>query len=165
MDTKSLHDWASDAQLDFKDEDGFHDAKDVWIRNIMGDEECLMDLWLDALAEFHAEDPKGSSYKPLASQKARFATNMGNARVSSVRLESARNTPSTTACEATSFTYRVSQIGEQVFLLIQDYVVKLVEKNADDWWGDVVGYHGDMEQGRYEDHAYQEAKERMGGSD
>ncbi len=151
MDTYSLYYWANEAGLNFKDDDGYSDAISVWVDRAMQSPEHLDECWID----FVVDKPK---------QITEFLTEIGKADHD---LQFMAHSRSTRGSDSLQFAYANSAIGnasraaEHLRRAIREGLQKYVETYADEWWRDCVGYHSDMMEGRYEDHKYQEYKDRQ----
>jgi hypothetical protein len=161
MDTKTLHDLALDAKIDLRNEDSYHDCVAVWIDEVFRDpKELLDDIWLDALAEIQRSKNETSVNSDT---RERLFRDMESCHTDLNRMENS-NSPMINSCYATSYGFRTMNVGETLFFTIRKYVIKYVEERAEDWFGDVQGYAGDMEEAMADDAAdsrYEDRKDRM----
>jgi hypothetical protein len=159
MDTKTLYDWAAEAGLTF-DTDDSSDAITVWISAMLSDSEVMEDYWLDALADmFHVL--KDSDDQTPVARRDRMFDHVGRFASDLESLERRYTSDRVTSCYGTSLAYHAIQVGEEISLALLAWVTKHVEENADDWWGEVIGYHSDMMEGQYEDYRYEQWKDRQ----
>lgn len=149
MDTKSLYDWASEADLDFKNDD-HHDAAAVWVDAIMESPEDLMDFWADWMYE-----------KP--ERITDMLKHLGKAHddANKIQTRSIRDNNMLISTFSSSLTLNLAWAGKAVLDSVREGLTKYVEDNADDWWSDVCGYAGDMLEGQYEDYKYEQWKDRQ----
>jgi hypothetical protein len=145
-DTKTLYDWANEAKLDFKDEDGYHDACQVWIDAWMQSPEDLQDYWLDWIIEDMGKAKLTLDY-------------MGKAHDDSEYISSRRDS-ALTPVYACSLTQNLAFFGKGLYQIILTQMSAYVEERAEEWWADCVGYAGDMEAGAREDWEYENYRDR-----
>jgi hypothetical protein len=159
MDTKTLHDLLIDDGFNLKnyEPDECGDAITYWTSAIMSDPALLMDVWLEALEELHTR-PKDDTNKRMETRRNRLLGHVGEAYSNLKRMTEGDN-GTLTAMYATSWGFRTAEVGEAVVLQISGYVEKYVEDNGADWFVDVIGYAGDMEDDDG-DFAYEAMKDR-----
>jgi hypothetical protein len=149
MDTKTLYDLASEANIGFQHNDGFQDARQVWIDGYMKSPEWLMDIWIDALAGLKVEDATS------------LLDYIGKTHY---EVETAYNTKTTSTSLKMSMSTGVivhsAFLGQRVYIALLEFVEKYVESECETWWADCQGYHSDMMEGAREDHLYQQYKDR-----
>jgi len=156
MDTKTLYDWANEAGLNMKSEDS-SDAIQVWIDRLMADQGWLADIWLDFLVEMmENKDGHGES------EYSRFVTSLGSAhRYTESVLSSGRQGAEYVGTSVVGLSMHFAHMGEHIYRAMLKGATKLVEDNADEWWGDVAAYHYEMEAGQYEDYMYEQYRDRQ----
>ena len=161
MDTKTLYDWASEANLDFSGE--HYDAITVWVEQILQDPEWLDDILLDAITDsFYVGPGEGQEAAKLKlERKERLLSHVGRGCRDLDVLGGRNINDRVHAAYATGFTYNTIQIGEAIILAMKAWVGEYVENRADEWWGDVCSYHADMLEGQYEDYLYEQQKDRQ----
>lgn len=151
MDTGTLYNWANEAGLNFQDDDGYSDAISVWVDEAMQSPEHLEECWIDFVVD-----------KPA--QITQFLAEIGKADHD---LQFMAHSKASRGSDNLQFAYANAAIGnasrasEHLRRAIREGLEKYVTDNADTWWKDCCGYHSDMMEGRYEDHKYQEYKERQ----
>jgi hypothetical protein len=150
MDIKALYDLANEADIGFQHEDGYQDAKQVWVDGYMKSPEWLMDIWIDALADIKTED---------ATTILSYFGKLHN----EVELAYSTKTSSTALKMSLSagVTVHAAFLGERLYIPVLEFVEKYVEQNAEEWWSECVGYHSDMVDGQYADYLYQQHKDRQ----
>jgi hypothetical protein len=147
VDTKTLFDLANEAGIKLTDEDGYHDARQVWIDGYMASPEWLMDIWIDALAEM--KDPEallkyfGSTHKENEISDAHKRENI------SLKMTL-----------AASLTVQLSFLGAQTYKTVLTFVEQYVDSECENWWTDCMNYYSDMQQGMAEDNAYENYRDR-----
>lgn len=148
MDTKNLHDWADEADLNLRDSEGYYDAQAVWIDAIMQHPESLADFWADWCFDSPADivDMLGK---------------MGRADSDLQFMISGRNTDNLTASYAQSAVQNNCFAGECLRRMVRRGLTKYVEKMAEEWWEDVLGYAADMQEGAREDYLYEQYRDRQ----
>ena len=152
MDTKILHDWAVEAGLNLRDEDGYQDAIQVWIDAAMASPEDLYEYYADWMVDKERE--------------MLMLKWLGKAYTDQQRL-SERSTASISDYQrtiASGLTQHLAFCAGDLMTMILTGLTKHVEMNADEWWADVQGYAGDMESAMsedYADHMYEQRKDRM----
>jgi hypothetical protein len=159
MDDKTLHDILIEDGFNLKnyEPDECSDAISVWTDKIMTTPALLMDVWLEALEELHtqsAEDP----YDRKKNRFERLLTHIGRAYTAHQNLQG--NTSNLTALYATSWAGSNLEVGEATVMQISEYVTEYVENSGPDWFIDVMGYAGDMEEDDG-DWAYEQMKDRQ----
>jgi len=151
MDTKSLHDWANDAGINMRDSEGYYDAQAVWVDAIMQSPEHLMDFWSDWMY-----DDQESIVRML--------TYMGKADSDLMDIStkpSFRNNDCLVHPYANGAMMSSSCAGEELRRTIRKGLTAYTEEMAEEWWADVQGYAGDMEEGAREDYEYARYKDRQ----
>ena len=151
IDTKSLHDWALEAGISLRDDDGYYDAEDVWITKLMVTPETLNECW----AEFCFEYPE----RVLEMLKA-----VGEADSDLMVMAngaSLRGTDTLQFAYANSAIGRAARAGECLRRMIRDGLTKHVKDHAEEWWEDVQAYAADMERGAREDWEYDNYRDRL----
>ncbi len=134
IDTKSLHDWAEEAGISTRDDDGYRDAKDVWITKLMVTPETLNECW----ADFCFEQPE----RVLEMLKA-----VGGADEDLMAMangESLRGVDPLQFAYANSAIGRAARAGEALRRMIREGLTYHVQGNAETWWDDVMAYERDM---------------------
>lgn len=159
MDTKSLYDWASEAGLKFDGE--YDDAVTVWQKALYNDESFLEDNLLDAIAEvLFPPMPSEDREDTMIAQRTRFFARLGSG-INDVTHLTGRFNDRMNACYATSLAFNATQTGEELILTLKAWIDAYVEKYADEWWNECIGYHNDMEEGQREDYEYERWKDRQ----
>ena len=149
MDTKTLHDWAVEAGLNLRDEDGYQDAIQVWIDAAMASPESLYEYYADWMVDKERE--------------MMMLKWIGRAYVDQQRL-SERGTASMADYQrtiASGLTQHLAFCAGDMMTMVLEGLTKHVNDNADDWWAEVQSYAGDMEEGQREDFEYEQRKDRM----
>ena len=147
MDTKAL--------LDVLIEDGFNlkayepqeyeDAAAVWVGAVMTKPSWLMDFWLDSLAEIH--DPK------RAEELMALLTKIGRVHDEVDMVQrNVKHSPGLALAFSSALTQQSAFLGSEIYKVILKYITAYVNRNAAEWFADVLGYAGDMEQSQKDDY-------------
>lgn len=150
VDTKTLYDLARDADIGFQHDDGYQDAKKVWIDGYMKSPELLDDLWVDALCE---------SRQTIVSSLLKSISNTHESIERS--QDSAFSSVGMTLAYASSTSQCCNFIGGDIYKSILEYVEKYVTSECEIWWADCQGYHTDMMEARGDDNAYAQYRDRQ----
>jgi len=149
VDTKTLYDLASDANIGFNP-DGLQDAQKVWIDAYMKSPQLLDDLWIDALCESR-QTLVSSLLKSISSTHESIERSQDTA-FASVGM---------TLAHASSTAQCCNFIGGDIYKSILEYVEKYVTSECEIWWADCQGYHTDMMEARGDDNAYEQYRDRQ----
>ena len=161
MDTKTLHDLLIDDGFNLKsyESNEWEDAANVWIGHILKTPTELMDFWLDSLAELH-DDKKAEQHLHLLKQVGKV-----HADVEYLKREGKYGHTGLIMAYSNSLSQNSSMLGNEVYKAIAAGAEAYVKSQAADWFTDVLSYAGDMEEGQYDEHQEQRARERMYGED
>ena len=161
MDTKTLHDLLIEDGFNLKsyESNEWEDAANVWIDHTLKTPSWMMDFWLDALAELH--DTK------KVEQLARLLRCVGKVHedVEYLKREGKHGHTGLVMAYSNSLSQNGSVLGNEVYKAIAEGAEAYVKSQAQDWFTDVLSYAADMEEGQYDDHQEQRARERMYGED
>ena len=150
MDTKQLHDLIADSRLSFQDDDGYYDAKEIWLDAYMKSPVLLDDLWIDALVEARQKSVTELLINVAAT----------HAKVEASKDKSFDHSVGVRLSAAAGMTLNCGFLGADVYKIIFAYVEKYVDSEAEQWWSDCQGYDADMNQSQSDDTAYSLYRER-----
>ena len=157
MDTKKLHDLLIEDGFNLKNYESneWEDAANVWIGHILKTPTELMDFWLDSLAELH-DTEKAELLHRLLKQVGRVHED-----VEYLKREGKYGHNGLIMAYSNSLSQNGSMLGNEVYKAIAAGAEAYVNKMAQDWFADVLGYAADMEEGAREDYEYERYKERQ----
>ena len=160
-DTKTLHDLLIDDGFNLKNYESneWEDAACVWIDYTLKTPSWMMDFWLDSLVELH--DTK------KVEQLARLLRGVGKVHedVEYLKREGKHGHTGLIMAYSNSLAQNSAMLGGEVYKAIAAGAEAYVKSQAADWFTDVLGYAGEMEEGQYDDHAEERARERMYGEE
>jgi hypothetical protein len=146
--TKTLYDWASNADLDFTDPDAAADAITVWHNAWVQSPEHLVEVYHDFVSDKYAKMICEGIAK--ASRDGQWIE------------EEAKNHPYMIAAYSASLNLHLGTAGGYLQKALSEMILDHVKKTYDDCWVDVCGYHLDMEEGRHEDYEIKRYAEAQG---
>jgi hypothetical protein len=161
MDDKTLHDILMESEgFDLKsyDSDECSDAISIWTDALNIDKDFLQDILMDAIEEL-VHPTKEDEYGILANRRNSMLSDIGLAYIAFMNIDSRSSGAYVTSSKARRYSSRCLDVGEAVVVSINEWVTDYVEENGPQWFVDVMGYAGDMEEDDG-DWAYEQMKDR-----
>ena len=138
-----------------KDIEGYHDCVHPWSRMMLADPEYMIDVFFDFIAELGEED-KRAKFDDLIKDITR-ATHSGD-----TLTKYSQDTKLAIHFANTISMYN-AWVGATIVEVVRSQVEAYVDKYAEEWFNDVLGYLADMEEGQREDYEYEKSIDRKLG--